>query len=81
MYPLYQKALLVDSEDFETNFNLGVLYYEINKDFDKAIHYLRVALDQETNATALFNLAVIYEENSERNKAKDAYEKVLSLDP
>ena len=51
MYPLYQKALLVDSEDFETNFNLGVLYYEINKDFDKAIHYLRVALDQETNAT------------------------------
>jgi len=26
--PLYKKALSVDPEDFETNFNIGVLYYE-----------------------------------------------------
>jgi tetratricopeptide (TPR) repeat protein len=81
IYPLYEKALLVDPEDFETNFNLGILYYEHLKDLDKAIGYLKMAVSEEKNPTALFNLAVIYEEKGERSKAKECYQEVMSVDP
>jgi tetratricopeptide (TPR) repeat protein len=73
--------LQVDPEDFETNFNIGVLYYEFRKDYEKAIHFLKIAINEEKNATALFNLAVIYEEKGERQKAKDAYQEVLKIEP
>jgi hypothetical protein len=43
-----------------------VLYYELRKDLDKSIHYLKVAINEENNPTALFNLAVIYEEKGDR---------------
>ena len=36
------------------------------KDVDKAVHYLKVAISEENNPTALFNLAVIYEEKGDR---------------
>ena len=62
---LYQKALSIDSEDFETNFNFGVLYYEQKKDYDKAIHHLKLAVNEEANANAHFNLAVVYEEKGD----------------
>jgi len=39
--------LNVDPEDFETNFNLGVLFYEHRKNYEQAIHYLKVALAEE----------------------------------
>ena len=70
---LYQRALAIDPEDFETNFNLGVLLYEFRKDMDKAIHYFKVAIQEEANPTALFNLAVIYEEKGDRIEAKKTY--------
>ena len=66
----------VDSEDFETNFNIGVLYYEQKKDYEKATHYLKIAINEEKNATALFNLAVIYEEKGDKVKAKETYMEV-----
>ena len=72
---------MIDPEDFETNFNMGVLLYEFRKDLDKAIHYFRVALTEEPNATALFNLAVIHEEKGDRLEAKKCYQEVLKLDP
>lgn len=65
-----------DPEDFETNFNIGILYFEQKKDYEKAIHYLKVAINEEKNATALFNLAVIYEEKGDRQKAKECYSDV-----
>ena len=72
-YNLYNRALAVDPEDFETNFNIGVLLYEFRKDLDKAIHFFKVAVNEEANATTLFNLAVIYEEKGDRNEAKKTY--------
>lgn len=78
---LYQRALAIDPEDFESNFNMGVLLYEFRKDMDKAIHYFKVAIAEENNATALFNLAVIYEEKGDRTEAKKCYQEVLKIDP
>ena len=62
VFALYQRAIKIDPEDFETNFNLGVLYFEQKKDQDKAIHHLKLAISEEDNATAQFNLAIIYDE-------------------
>ena len=76
MLPLYQKALSVDPEDFETNFNIGVLYYEQRKDYEQAIKHLKLALAEEANATTLFNLGVIYEEQGNRLEALRAYQEV-----
>lgn len=64
--PYYQRALEADPEDFETNFNIGILYYDQKQDAQYAIHYLKIAVNEEKNATALFNLAVIYEEGGDR---------------
>ena len=55
---------------------MGILFYEHLKDLDKGIHYLNIAISEEQNATALFNLAVIYEEKGDKTKAKDLYERV-----
>ena len=52
IFSLYQRAITIDPEDFETNFNLGVLYFEQRKDYDKAIHHLKLAISEEDNATA-----------------------------
>ena len=80
IYPMYEKALQQDPEDFETNFNLGILFYEHTKDLEKAISYLKVAVTEEKNATALFNLAVIYEEKGDKVRAKETYQEVLKVD-
>ncbi len=80
IYPLYEKALQTDPEDFETNFNIGILYYEHLKDLDKAVNYLKLAVNEEKNPTALFNLAVIYEEKGDRQRAKECYLEVLTVD-
>jgi len=42
----------------------------------KAIHYLKIAIAEEKSATAMFNLAIIYEEQGERGKAKEMYQEV-----
>ncbi len=49
---LYQRAVLIDPEDFETNFNLGVLYFEHLKDHKRAVHRRKLAISEEDNATA-----------------------------
>ncbi len=71
------RALDIEQEDFETNFNLGVLFYEWNRDYEKAIHYFNIALNDEKNINALFNLAVIYEEIADYSKAKQLYMDIL----
>ena len=59
---------------------MGILFYTDTKtnkkDPLKAIHYLKIAISEEKSATAMFNLAVIYEEQGERGKAKEMYQDV-----
>ena len=82
MLALYEKALQADPEDFETNFNIGILHYQYKHDMDTALKYLLNAIqDEENNVTALFNIAVIYEEKGDMKNAKQYYAKVLEIDP
>jgi Tfp pilus assembly protein PilF len=39
-----------------------------------------VACTEEKNATALFNLAVIYEEKGDKARAKETYQEVLKVE-
>lgn len=78
---IYMRALEVDPEDFETNFNIGILYYDQRKDAEKAMHYLKIAIAEDKQPTALFNLAVIYEEQGDRVKAKETYKEILQIKP
>jgi len=72
---------LIDPEDYESNFNMGVLLYEFKRDIEKAIHHFKVAINEEANPTALFNLAVIYDERGERQEAKKTYLECLKVEP
>ena len=56
--PYYQRALNIDAEDFDTNFNLANLLYYQCKDAERAIYHLKIAINDERNPTALFNLGV-----------------------
>ena len=53
-----------------------MLYYEYKKDYEKAIYHLKMAISEEENPTAMFNLAVIYEEKGESQEALKTYKKV-----
>ena len=49
---------------------------------DTALKYLLTAIqDEDNNVTALFNIAVIYEEKGDMKNAKQYYAKVLEIDP
>ena len=41
---LYQRAIDADPEDFESNFNYGLLIYERKKDSARAIQFLKLAI-------------------------------------
>lgn len=71
--PYYLKALEVDPDDFETNFNIALLYYDQKREVNVAISYLKTAIKQERNSTAFFNLAFIYEEKGDIQNAKEYY--------
>lgn len=82
-FPFLNFDVQIDPEDFETNFNIGILYYtdtaSNKKDYAKAVHHLKTAIEQERSATAMFNLAVIYEEQGERVAARELYQEVSTL--
>ena len=53
-----------------------MLYFEHKKEHDKAIHHLKLAIIEEDNATAQFNLAIIYDEKGMSQEAMKAYQEV-----
>jgi tetratricopeptide (TPR) repeat protein len=80
---LYEKALELENKDFETNFNIGILYYQRKEknDLDKALEYLQKAHEVEsTNKIVLYNIAVIHEEKEEYALAEGFYKKLLKID-
>ena len=80
---LYEKALKLDEKDFETNFNIGILYYQRKErdDFAKALTYLKKANELDPyNKIVLYDIAVIYEEQGDYPLAEEYYRKLLKID-
>ena len=80
---LYEKALELDEKDFETNFNIGILYYQRKQqeDMEKALTYLKKANELDPyNKIVLYDIAVIHEEKEEYALAEEYYRKLLKID-
>ena len=62
---------------------MGILYYTETKSNPKnalkAVSHLKTAIQSERNTTAMFNLAVIFEELGEHQRAKEMYHEVSTL--
>jgi tetratricopeptide (TPR) repeat protein len=84
-FQLLQKAYKLDPEDHETNFHLGVHYLDGVKNLNESLKHFEKAQETSDNdldkTKTLFNIAKVYEENNEHEKAREAYLKVLEINP
>lgn len=78
----YNEAVRLDIDQVEEVYsNLGVLYSELRQ-ADKARQMYERALEVDaTYVPALFNLAGLFEEAGERQRAIEIYHEILSIDP
>ncbi|MBT3184903.1 MAG: tetratricopeptide repeat protein [Nitrospina sp.] len=62
-----------------SHFNKGVEHYD-NQDYAKAIEEYKLALRQNTNDTfAMYNLAVVYQDQGKTDQAEKLYQDVLKI--
>ena len=77
----FKKALDEDPGMAESHTNLAHVYLEL-KQYDDAINEYRTAIRYDSdNVEALFNLGVAYKEKGDIAEARDAWKKVLSVNP
>jgi tetratricopeptide (TPR) repeat protein len=77
----YEACLQKDPHYKKAAAGLGTLYGVVGQ-FPQAIKYLSMAVqDEPDNIDSIYNLAVAYEKQSNRQKAQQLYQKVLLLDP
>ncbi len=76
----FDKAYKLDPEKSETQYFLGLTYYELNN-LDSAIAYLEVSIKNgfEPKIQALQKLAEIYMEEEDYDKSVKTYEKILKI--
>ncbi|MCK5077933.1 MAG: tetratricopeptide repeat protein [Calditrichia bacterium] len=76
----YKKAILYDPSFFESAFNLGITFDNLNK-VDSAFYFYKLALDIEPSlARAHMRIAKIYEENEDFPSALQEYKEVVKWD-
>jgi len=80
----FQKALEVDPTLIEVHYSLGAAYLA-KKEWEQAIieeeMYLANSEDDEGNGEAYNIIGLVYQEMGDREKAKDAFEKAVQLNP
>ncbi|MBI4065181.1 tetratricopeptide repeat protein [Candidatus Gottesmanbacteria bacterium] len=77
----YQKALDYNPTLWQSHQNIAALLYE-RKDLTEALKHIKVGLTIDSNNAALYtNLGVIFVALDDKENAKEAFEKALSIDP
>lgn len=76
-----EKALVIDERHAHANFHLAYLYDLHGNDIRARELYLRATDQPYIHVHALMNLAVIYEDYLEFEKAADCIKRVLAVDP
>ncbi|NVM02315.1 MAG: tetratricopeptide repeat protein [Candidatus Helarchaeota archaeon] len=80
----YEKVLTISPDDIKALYNLGGTYSK-NRQFDKAIKYLKQVIEQDPNNPeynlAWFTLGHYYANNGQFNKAIKYLKKALEFDP
>ena len=78
---LYKEILKVSPNHFETNVNLGTLYFQ-KKKFDLAKPFLQKGIEINPNHMSVhFNLGITLKELGDFQSAVNCYKKVLEIDP
>lgn len=77
----YRKALELDSEDFVSAYNLGVLYFELGM-LHEAVDMMQIAVRLNPSLAEAFNvLGVIYKEQNRDEEALVCLDQALSIKP
>ena len=76
---ILNKLIANNDQDLRANFLLGKIYYDLN-DLNKShFYYEKCKKIDPDNPNVLFNLALILQSNGEISKAKEIYDKLLSI--
>ena len=76
---ILNKLIAKNDQDLRANFLLGKIYYDLN-DLNKShFYYKKCKKIDPDNPNVLFNLALILQSNGEISKAKEIYDKLLSI--
>ena len=77
----YEKSIEIEPRDSRAYYNLGALYFDLKK-YDDAVKEYKIALKFYPNyLDAQYSLALTYFKQSDAEKAKEAFNKVIELAP
>jgi len=76
----FNQVLFLDPNDKRTLNNLGTIYYDFYKEYDKAIPYFQKALKVDSSFSyAWFNKGYCYEQLGNHHNAKFAYQQAMKI--
>jgi len=76
----YLEALKLDNKNFQTNYNIAILFYKIKNYKEATIKLITLADRFPKNKNIFYNLGIIKDEMKEYENAIEYFEKALSLD-
>ena len=76
----FQNSYKLDNNNFDTNFNIGVLNFKQRKFHEAEAIFLKLSEHFSDNKDVFYNLGIIKLETNEYDKAKKYFEKALHLD-
>jgi protein O-GlcNAc transferase len=78
---LFKKIVRENPNDFSANYNLGTIYFKLNK-FKEAVKYLTLAVTINPNSSLAYNNLGLSQKNSfHLSEALDAFKKASDIDP
>ena len=76
----FQNSYKLDNNNFDTNFNIGILNFKQKKFHEAEVIFLKLSKHFSDNKDVFYNLGIIKLETNEYDKAKKYFEKALYLD-
>lgn len=76
----YQNALKFNPNLWQSHQNIAAIYFE-SQQYDKALENIQKAITINPNVNIVNNLGIIYLAMGEKEKAKEVFTQVLSVDP
>ncbi|NLA24187.1 MAG: tetratricopeptide repeat protein, partial [Bacteroidales bacterium] len=81
-FEMYEKALEIDKNDYQANYNMGYYQLVYAEDYEFAVDYFTEAIKQRPNAyEAYYNRGYAWENMQNFQKAKQDYNKVMEIVP
>lgn len=76
----YQKALEFNPNLWQSYQNIAAIYFQTQQ-YDKSVEYIQKAISINPNINLVNNLGIVYLSKGDKEKAKQIFTQVLSVDP